>query len=309
MFKFFLSTFLITSFAWSAPLAAVSPNAAISSVQANVTSKWIPTNPGGGGAFSNVGAGPTGIIVAASDLSGVYVSADNGAHWRNAGATQGILTTHASSVGFDTQDGNIIYVGTEAGLYRSADGANTFSSVLSLGFVSAVQMSSVDVNRGYAARNSAWNSADGQIYRSTNRGLTWQKVSTNLPATIYILKILISPFDANVLFIVSGQARFASGPQYVYRSTDGGVTWQRIATSITSGIMDVASSPRRHFVDEFQQRLSHSHCGWCAQLGLGADLPAHLQIYQWRFNLGRCEHRANLDHRLARGMGSILADV
>lgn len=243
IFKNILPFALAASLVWVAPSAPPNLDGAKSAAQTSVTSKWIPTNPGGGGAFSNVGAGPTGIIVAASDLSGVYVSADNGAHWRNVGALQGLLPTHASSVGFDTQDGNIIYVGTENGLYRSADAANTFASVLNGGFVSAVQMASANVNVGYAARNSAWNAADGKVYRTTDRGLTWQQVSANLPTNLDILKLLVSPFDANVVYLVSGQARFAAGPAQVYRSLDGGVNWQQVAASITDPIMDIAISP------------------------------------------------------------------
>ena len=50
---------------------------------------WKSSNPGGGGWFARVGVGPSGLLLAGSDLSGAYRSADQGATWDNLGAAQG----------------------------------------------------------------------------------------------------------------------------------------------------------------------------------------------------------------------------
>ena len=68
----------------------------VSSQQIN----WHKTNPGGGGAFSTVGASASGIIVAGSDLSGAYISQDDGKSWFVLGASQGMIATHVSGMGF-----------------------------------------------------------------------------------------------------------------------------------------------------------------------------------------------------------------
>ena len=47
----------------------------------NIEHSWERTNPGGGGAFSTIGAGPSGIVIAGSDLSGAYRSIDYGKTW------------------------------------------------------------------------------------------------------------------------------------------------------------------------------------------------------------------------------------
>src|SRR5262249_22970395 len=59
-------------------------------------SEWVNVNPGGGGAFTAIGAGPTGVIVAGSDLAGACRSLDHGASWEVIGAAHGLAHTHVS---------------------------------------------------------------------------------------------------------------------------------------------------------------------------------------------------------------------
>ena len=42
---------------------------------------WTNANPGAGGAFVAIGAGPTGVILCGSDLGGAYRSLDHGQNW------------------------------------------------------------------------------------------------------------------------------------------------------------------------------------------------------------------------------------
>jgi hypothetical protein len=44
-------------------------------------SGWQSTNPGAGGAFGAVGAGPGGVIIVGGDLAGAYRSLDRGQSW------------------------------------------------------------------------------------------------------------------------------------------------------------------------------------------------------------------------------------
>ena len=52
--------------------------------------EWVRTNPGGG-AFSTVEQGPSGVLVAASDLSGIYISYNNGQSWKPQGNLDGMV--------------------------------------------------------------------------------------------------------------------------------------------------------------------------------------------------------------------------
>jgi hypothetical protein len=206
------------------------------------THNWQRTNPGGGGAFSTVGASASGIIIAGSDLSGAYRSTDGGLNWDVIGANKGLTETHVSSVGFDRVDGNILYIGTENGIFRSNNGGNTVNQVLNGGYITDIEFGTNNTATGYATYHPTFNSNNGVVYKSSNNGISWSQISTNLPSGIRILKIVVNPANANIVYILTGNGRFACGSADVYRSTNGGINWTNITTAL-SEILDVAIDP------------------------------------------------------------------
>ncbi len=206
------------------------------------THNWQRTNPGGGGAYSTVGASISGIIIAGSDLSGAYISTDGGQNWDVIGVNKGLTETHVSGVGFDRIDGNILYIGTENGIFRSTNGGNTVSQVLIGGYITDIEFGTNNTNIGYASYHPEYDSNQGVIYKSTNQGLSWSQISTDLPSGIRILKIVVNPSDANTSYVLTGNGRFACGLADVYRSTNGGVNWTNITASLPE-ILDVAIDP------------------------------------------------------------------
>jgi photosystem II stability/assembly factor-like uncharacterized protein len=204
---------------------------------------WLKTNPGGGGAFNTISAGPTGIILAASDLSGAYRSRDGGQTWDVIGSFRGLTSTHVSGLGFDPLDPAILYLGTETGIFRSDDGGDTFEQVLDHGYITDIAIAPGNPHVGYAAHHSQYNVADGAVYKTTDRGLTWTRVSTSsLPGNLHILKLIVDREDEDVLYLLAGEGRFACGPAVLYESADGGLTWRRIAADLGQ-IADVALDP------------------------------------------------------------------
>src|SRR5262249_23558846 len=138
---------------------------------------WVNVNPGAGGAFTAIGAGPSGIIVAGSDLAGAYRSLDHGASWEIIGAARGLAKTHVNSVGFDPAAPRCTSRGPEAGLSRSPDLGATFPSALPSVFVSATAPAPSAPATVSAAGSSRYNSLDAQLELSADRGLTWRRLS------------------------------------------------------------------------------------------------------------------------------------
>ena len=215
---------------------------------------WVDVSPGGGGAFTCIGAGPTGILICGADLSGAYRSLDHGLTWDRIGSDRGLKRTHVSAVGFDPLDPQIIYLGTEVGLYRSADAGETFQRVLDAGYIGAVAPAPSDPTIVYAAYHPLWNTPASEIYRSIDRGQSWTPVGSSLPADLRLLKLIVSPQSPDTLFAVSGEDIFVTGTPAVYRSGDGGVSWTRVGESLGS-LWDLAVdpvNPRTLYVTTYQ---------------------------------------------------------
>ncbi len=202
-------------------------------------SVWQPTNPGGGGWFAVAGAGPSGVILAGSDLTGAYRSLDRGQSWGAIGAFRGLTSTHVGGLGFHPTDPNILYIGTDDGLFRSDDMGETVQQVLAGGYVTDIEIARSNTQIGYTAVHAEWNTASGSVYKSSNNGQSWSQVSSNLPGNLRILKLLIHPTQANTVYLLSGEGRFATGDAVVYRSTDGGVTWAQMGGSLDD-VLDIA---------------------------------------------------------------------
>ena len=203
---------------------------------------WARSNPGGGGAFTTIKAGPTGIVIAGSDLSGAYRSLDGGTSWDVIGSFRGLTATHVSGIGFDPEDENYIYLGTTDGIYRSTDKGASFSHVLGSGFVTDIAVGNVDSNTVYAAYHTNWDNTESRIYKSTDRGISWNHVGGTEIDGYRLLKILTNPLDDDEIYVVTGNARTACSDAKLLRSMDGGTHWTDIGQAIGS-IMDVDIHP------------------------------------------------------------------
>lgn len=215
---------------------------------------WRRTNPGGGGGFATVGAGLQGTMVAAGDMSGAYVSLDGGYLWEPIGAARGLGSTLIGGVGFDPVDRDLFYLGTDAGIYRTTDAGQTVTQVLAGGFVTDIEIPEADETVGYAGVHSAADVADGVVYRTTDRGLTWASVSNGtLPVGLHILELFTDPYVADTVYLLAGEGRFACSAAALYGSRDGGVNWTQLAASlgqIADAVLD-PHDPDRLFVSTY----------------------------------------------------------
>lgn len=208
---------------------------------------WQAINVGGGGWFERIAVDANGSIYVASDLAGVYVSHDNGDNWSIIGPPQGLYSTHIAGFGMHPDNAAFFFVGTDEGIYKTIDGGASFSHPLSFGYVETLAVA--DDTVAYAAFHSQWNLADGRIYKTLDGGDTWFQVSVGLPAVgLRILKIQVDPQNPDRLYFLSGEGRFATGTNALYRSLDGGISWTQIGTGFPADIMDFAIDPNNNAV-------------------------------------------------------------
>jgi photosystem II stability/assembly factor-like uncharacterized protein len=87
--------------------------------------------------------------------------------------------------------------------------------------------------------------ADGLgLYKSTNGGQTWAEVGTGLGTYPHVAALIIDPSSPQTLFLSSQDS---AGPTYnrkVYKSTDGGDTWQVSNAGMeTADVISLTVSP------------------------------------------------------------------
>ncbi|MBI1876270.1 MAG: sialidase, partial [Acidobacteria bacterium] len=133
-------------------------------------------------------------------------------------------------------DTNTYYAGAASGgVWKTTDGGRTFTPVFDDQPVQAIgtlALAPSDPNTIWAGTGEAWVirpsdvMGDG-IYKSTDAGKTWKNMG--LPESGRIGRIVVHPTDPNIVFAcVLGRA---TGPQQergVYRTKDGGATWERV---------------------------------------------------------------------------------
>ena len=193
---------------------------------------WTDISPGGGGAFTAIGGGPTGVLICGSDMSGAYRSLDHGLTWDRIGFDKGIRRSHISALAFDPVDAQIFHFGTDVGLYHTGDGGASFVRVIDNGYIGAIAHAWTNPGVVYAARNPSFDTLTTAIYRSNDHGATWAPVSVGFPDSLRVLKLVVSPQDSNTVYLVSGADLFVDGIEAVFRSGDAGVTWTQIGASL-----------------------------------------------------------------------------
>jgi photosystem II stability/assembly factor-like uncharacterized protein len=133
-------------------------------------------------------------------------------------------------------DPSTYYAGAASGgIWKSTDGGNRWRPIFDhepVAAIGALAVAPSDANVVWAGTGEAWAirdidvTGDG-VYKSTDAGKTWTHMG--LDATGRIGRVVIDPRDENRVFVCAlGRL---TGPQQergVYRTTDGGKTWERV---------------------------------------------------------------------------------
>ena len=196
-----------------------------------------------------VGTGENNSQRSVSFGDGVYRSRDGGASWENLGLKESehigmivIHPRHCDTV-YVAAQGPLSRSGGDRGLYKTTDGGKTWSRILHVNDdtgINEVHMDPRDPNVLYASacqrRRHVWTLINGgphsAIYKSTDGGRNWRKLSRGIPSVDKgRIGLDISPANPDVVYAI---VEAADGQGGFFRSDDRGETWSKRSSHMTT---------------------------------------------------------------------------
>jgi photosystem II stability/assembly factor-like uncharacterized protein len=168
--------------------------------------------------------------------------------WRPIGPFRGGRTVGATGV---PGSPDVLYIGVNnGGVWKSEDYGRTWTPIFddqptsSIGAIAVAssQPQTIYVGSGEGLQRPDLSVGDG-IYKSSDGGRSWRNVG--LRDGQQIPAIIVDPHDRNRVFVaVLGHPYGPNHERGVYRSTDGGETWQQVLfTDENTGAADLAFDP------------------------------------------------------------------
>jgi photosystem II stability/assembly factor-like uncharacterized protein len=174
---------------------------------------------------------------------GIYKSTDGGKTWTNTGLKD---AQQIGGLAIDPTNENRVFVAAlghpyganeERGVYRTTDGGKTWEKVLYKDENTGAIQVTIDPNNPmivyadlWAGRqgpweNGAWNGSESGLFKSTDGGTTWKKLTKGLPTTeqgLTRIGFCIAPSNSSRLYASVDAGKYGG----IYRSDDAGENWQ-----------------------------------------------------------------------------------
>ncbi|MEM9328142.1 MAG: glycosyl hydrolase, partial [Bacteroidota bacterium] len=205
------------------------------------------------------------IAVSQADPNTWYVAVGSGGLWKttNRGITwQPVFDKQPSysigAVAIDPSNASVVWVGTGenvsgrhvgwgSGLYLSLDAGATWEAT---GLATSEHIGKILIDPRnsdivyVAAEGPLWSAGgDRGLYKTVDRGQTWEKVLT-IDENTGVTDVEFDPSNPDVLYAAAYQRRrhtwslLGGGPMSgIYKSTDAGASWRQIKTGLPSGDM------------------------------------------------------------------------
>lgn len=181
---------------------------------------------------------------------GVYKSEDGGKSFKNMGLK---TSEHIGNIIIHPTNPNIVWVasygplwsaGGERGVYKTIDGGENWSQVLSISENTGISEIAIDPRNPdvlYAAahqrRRHVFTYIDGgpetALYKSIDGGKTWNKLTNGLPSgEVGRIGIAVSPANPDYIYAIVKASGKKGG---FFRSTDRGASFSKMSSYQTSG--------------------------------------------------------------------------
>jgi len=189
-----------------------------------------------------VGSGENNSQRSVSYGDGLYKSIDGGTTWKNVGLVE---SEHIGKILVDPRDSSIVWVaaqgplwraGGDRGLYKTIDGGETWDLALEISENTGVTDIVLDPRNpdviyaaAYQRRRHVWTLINGgpesAIYKSTNGGESWAKLSNGLPEVeMGRIGLALAPANPDVVYAIVEAQGDEGG---FFRSVDAGGNWEK----------------------------------------------------------------------------------
>lgn len=188
----------------------------------------------------------------------------HGLKWRNIGPFRGGRSV--TSTGVIGRPLTYYMGSTGGGVWKTTDAGISWKNIsdghIKTGSVGAIAVSESDPNivvvgmGEHPARGVMTSMGDG-VYKSMDAGKTWKHLG--LETTRHISDVIIHPTNPDIIYITAQGAQYApSKERGIYKTTDGGATWNQILyvdniTGASSLSMDM-NNPRILYASMWQHR-------------------------------------------------------
>jgi photosystem II stability/assembly factor-like uncharacterized protein len=195
-----------------------------------------------------LGTGENSNPRAAMFGDGIYKSSDAGKTWARVGLEK---SEHIGNIKIDPRNSDVIYVaaqgplwssGGDRGVYKTTDGGKTWKAVHTVSPDTGANEVIIDPNNPDVLYASMWQrrrsvgqfiggGPESGIYKSTDAGVTWTKLTNGMPkGDMGRIALGVDPkANPTRVYALCDAKREESG---FYRSDDAGATWARVGHTV-----------------------------------------------------------------------------
>jgi photosystem II stability/assembly factor-like uncharacterized protein len=174
------------------------------------------------------------VLIVGVAQHGLWASSDGGGSWHalGTGAGSDVITNRTVTFVFDPDHPRVFWesgIYNGGGVYRSDDDGATFHALGDVHHDDVVSIDFTDPMRRVLLAGG--HEQQQTLHRSSDGGATWTNVGASLPPSNFSSNPLV--IDATTPLV--GCSGYASAPNGIFRTTDGGAHWSMASDVAASG--------------------------------------------------------------------------